>query len=104
MITALVQFELPRPVTRDEARDMFSGSAPKFREVQGLIRKYYLLSEDGRTAGGAYLWNSRDQAQQLYNEDWKRYIRDKYGAEPSVVYFETPIIVDNVIGEIIEDH
>jgi len=83
---------------------MFSGSAPKFREVQGLIRKYYLLSEDGRTAGGAYLWNSRDQAQQLYNEDWKRYIRDKYGAEPSVVYFETPIIVDNVIGEIIEDH
>ena len=56
MITALVQFRLPQPVAREKAQQLFVGSAPKYREASGLIRKYYLLSEDGGTAGGVYLW------------------------------------------------
>ncbi|MBI5568567.1 MAG: YdhR family protein [Desulfomonile tiedjei] len=103
MITALVQFKLPEVVTRDKAREVFSGTAPRYREVPGLIRKYYLLSEDGRTAGGVYLWKSREDAQRLYTGEWKKFILDKYGAEPSVTYFETPVIVDNLAGEIIAD-
>ena len=47
MITALVQFRLPQPVTREKAQQLFAGSAPKYLEASGLIRKYYLLSEDG---------------------------------------------------------
>jgi hypothetical protein len=47
MITALVQFKLPQPVTREKAQQLFVGTAPKYRETSGLIRKYYLLSEDG---------------------------------------------------------
>ena len=62
MITALVQFRLPQPVTREKARQLFVGSAPKYREASGLIRKYYLLSEDGGTAGGVYLWKSKKDA------------------------------------------
>lgn len=103
MITAVVQFKLPQPVTRAQAQEIFSSTAPKYTEVQGLIRKYYLLSQDGGTAGGVYLWNSRSDAEQLYTEDWKRFVLEKYGAEPSVEYFETPVIVDNVIGEILKD-
>lgn len=103
MITAVVQFKLPQPVTRDQAQEIFSSTAPKYTEVQGLIRKYYLLSQDGGTAGGVYLWNSRSDAEQLYTEDWKQFVLEKYGAEPSVEYFETPVIVDNVIGEILKD-
>jgi uncharacterized lipoprotein YehR (DUF1307 family) len=55
MITTLVQFKLLAPVTRDQAQKIFLDAAPKFREVPGLIRKYFLLSEDGGTTGGAYL-------------------------------------------------
>jgi hypothetical protein len=62
MITALVQFRLPQPVTREKAQQLFVGSAPKYREASGLIRKYYLLSEDGGTAGGVYLWKSKKDA------------------------------------------
>ena len=47
MITTLVQFRLPQPVTREKAQQLFVGTAPKYREASGLIRKYYLLSEDG---------------------------------------------------------
>jgi hypothetical protein len=103
MITALVQFKLPQPVTREKAREIFLTTAPKYREAHGLIRKYYLLSEDGTTAGGAYLWKSRNDAEQVYTDEWKKFIKDKYGAEPSVQYFDTPVIVDNLIGEIIKD-
>jgi hypothetical protein len=103
MITALVQFKLPKPVTRAQAQEIFLGTAPKYREIDGLVRKYYLLSLDGGTGGGVYLWRSRQDAEQLYTADWKEFILDKYGSEPTVTYFETPVIVDNLIGDIIRD-
>lgn len=103
MITALVQFRLPAPLTREKAREIFSGTAPRYLGVKGLIRKYYVLSEDGKSAGGIYLWESREHAALLYNDEWKKHISEKYGAEPSVVYFNSPVIVDNLVGEIIRD-
>ena len=103
MITALVQFKLPQPMTTEMAQSVFAETAPKYREVKGLIRKYYLLSEDGATAGGVYLWKSRDAAERLYTDDWKTFIMQKYGTKPSVTYFDSPVIVDNLVGKIIMD-
>jgi len=103
MITAIVQIKLPEPMTRDKAQAVFADTAPKYRDVKGLIRKYYLLSEDGATAGGVYLWKSRQAAEQLYSDDWKAFIKKKYGTEPSVTYFDSPVIVDNLVGQIIMD-
>lgn len=101
MITALVQFRLAAPMSVDEARRAFLGSAPKYRDLAGLLRKHYVLSEDGRTAGGIYLWRSRADAERVYDEAWRAFVTDKYGAPPSVTWFETPVIVDNVAGEIV---
>lgn len=63
MITAIVQFPVREHVTRDKARELFSATAPRYREVPGLIRKYYLLTEDGNSVGGVYLWSSRGSCQ-----------------------------------------
>jgi hypothetical protein len=103
MITALIQFKLPKPVTRAQAQEIFLSTAPKYRGIPGLIRKYYLLSLDGGTGAGVYLWKSRQEAEQLYTAEWKKFIFDKYGSEPTVTYFESPVIVDNLTGEIIRD-
>ena len=103
MITALVQFKLRQPLTRVKAQEIFVGTAPKYREVSGLIRKYYLLSEDGGTVGGVYLWRSKKDAEGLYTKEWRDYARDKYGASPSVIYFECPVVVDNLTNEITSD-
>ena len=103
MITALVQFKLPGPISREKACEIFSSTAPRYRETPGLIRKYYILSEDGATAGGVYLWKSREDARRLYTSEWEAFILDKYGARPSVVYFDSPVVVDNVTGEIVAD-
>jgi len=100
MITAFVQFKLPQPISREKAREIFSSTAPKYRGIQGLIRKYYILSQDGLTAGGVYLWHSQEDAELLYTDEWNKFILDKYGALPSVIYFESPVIVDNTTGEI----
>lgn len=103
MITAVVQIKLPNPITLEKATGLFKGTAQKYRETPGLIRKYYLLAEDGGTVGGAYLWESREAADQLYTDEWRQYIKDTYGSGPSVSYFESPVIVDNLSGSIIAD-
>jgi hypothetical protein len=103
MITAFVQFKLPQPITRDKAREVFLSTAPKYRDTQGLIRKYYVLSQDGGTAGGVYLWTSMEDAERLYTDEWKNVVRERYGAPPSVTYFESPVIVDNQTHEIVSD-
>jgi hypothetical protein len=103
MITTITTFKLPKPITRDEAQGIFMSTAPKYREVPGLVRKCYILSEDGGTAGGIYLWKTRADAEAMYTESWRAFVRGKYGTEPSVTYFESPVVVDNVVGEIQSD-
>jgi len=103
MITTITTFKLPKPITRDEAREIFLSTAPKYRDVAGLVRKVYVLSEDGSTAGGIYLWNSRADADAMYTESWRAFVRGKYGTDPSVTYFDSPVVVDNVTNEILSD-
>jgi hypothetical protein len=43
---------LPKPISLEEAARAFEPTAPKYQGRQGLVRKYYLRSEDGRRAGG----------------------------------------------------
>jgi proteasome lid subunit RPN8/RPN11 len=61
------------------------------------------LSEDGAKAGGIYLWASRAQAEQVYNDEWKAFVRGKYGSEPSLTYFACPVVVDNTTQEILTE-
>ena len=98
MITTIVQFGLPKPVSLEEAAKMFESTAPRSRNLPGLVRKYYLRSEDGRTAGGVYLWESRAQAEKVYNAEWRERVSRLYGNAPQVTYFDTPVIVDNQTG------
>lgn len=102
MITALTSFTLPKPITRDEATAIFRSTAPTYRGVPGLIRKTYVLYPDGRTVGGIYLWQSREAAETMYSDDWRAFVRGKYGCDPQVTYLDSPVVVDNVTQEILE--
>ena len=103
MITVIATYQLPKPITRDEARRIFLSTAPKYQDVPGLVRKYYVLSQDGNSVGGIYLWNSRAEAEALYTESWRAFVRDKYGTEPSLAYLDSPVVVDNLTREILSD-
>jgi hypothetical protein len=101
MITVIVEFKLPQPMTRSQARDTFLSTAPKYQGMPGLIRKYYVVSPEGDKAGGIYLWQSRADADRVYTDDWKAFVRGKYGTDPVLTYFECPVVVDNLAGEIL---
>ena len=103
MITAITTFRLPKPITRDEARQIFLSTAPKYQGVPGLVRKVYVLSDEGDVAGGVYLWQSRADADAMYTDSWRAFVRGKYGTEPSVTYFESTVVVDNVSQAILSD-
>lgn len=103
MIIAITAFALPNPISREEARSIFLSTAPTYQGVPGLLRKHYVLSEDGGTAGGVYLWNSREEAEALYTDAWRAFVREKYGTEATVTYFDSPVVVDNVARQIVAD-
>ena len=102
MITALVQFKLPERMTVEQARAVFASTAPRYLAMQGLVRKHYIMSEDGLTAGGVYLWQTRADAERVYDAAWREFIRGKYHTDPVVTYFDTPVMVDNVAGQVVE--
>jgi hypothetical protein len=103
MITVIVKFKLPETITNLQAQEIFLSTAPKYRGLPGLIRKYYFLDMDGITAGGIYLWESREDADGLYTKEWKTFVHGKYGSDPELTYLETPVVVDNVSNEIISN-
>jgi hypothetical protein len=103
MIIAITAFKLPQPITQEEARRIFLSTSPTNHGVPGLFKKHYVLSEDGGTAGGVYLWNSREEAEALYTDAWRAFVREKYQTEPSVTYFDSPVTVDNLAQQVLAD-
>jgi len=103
MITAIVNFRLPAEIDAKKAAELFKGSAPKYRGMKGLVRKYYLFDDQNRVGGGVYLWKSRADADAVYTPQWKAYIAERYGAPPEIRYFETSVVVDNESDKILAD-
>jgi heme-degrading monooxygenase HmoA len=98
MITAVVKILLSKPISSEEALRAFESTAPIYKGLRGLLRKYYLRSEDGRYVGGVYVWETRADAEAVYTTEWKARVKRLYGAEPEISWFETPLIVDNQAG------
>lgn len=101
MITAIVEFSLPQAISLAQAKATFLSTAPKYRDMPGLIRKYYFVSEDGSKAGGIYLWTSREDADRVYTAEWKAFVRSKYGSDPALTFLQCPVVVDNASHEIV---
>lgn len=103
MITVITEFAMPQPLTLEEAQSIFSSTAPNYLNIQGLLRKTYIFSDDEKTLGGIYFWNSRQEAEAAYTEEWRAVVRKKYGVDPKVSYFESPVVVDCVGQQIIAE-
>ncbi|MGI9646856.1 MAG: YdhR family protein [Ilumatobacteraceae bacterium] len=102
MITAFIQFTPPAPVPVDRHAELARANAPLYQDKPGLIRKYYVRSEDGTTVGGIYLWESREAAEATYDDAWHERVTEAYGSPPSITYLPTPVVVDNRHGETVE--
>ena len=79
MITSITRFRLPPGIPIEAIRDGFQEVAPHFTRPAGLVRKYFLISEDGKTGGGVYLWNSMEQARTFSEGMLRQMIREISG-------------------------
>jgi len=103
MTTVIIRYPLPPGAPIDAVKSGFVKVAPFFQGPHGLLRKYFLLSDDGTTGGGVYLWTSRQAARDFTEATIRPMIREKFHVEPSITYFETPLVVDNVSSEILSE-
>ena len=100
MLTAIVQYKLPSHIDHAACAAHFRTIAPDFRTVPGLIRKQFIYAEDG-WAGGVYLWETRAAAEAFYTGPWLDGIRQRYGMDPDIKFFETACITDSAAGAVL---
>ena len=102
MITEYVLFNLPAGITRDEVVQGMREVAPRWRANTELIRKTFVFDAEVGQTGAFYLWPNRAAADRAHDDAWRQRIRDTYGSEPVIRYFDTPLVVDNALGHTID--
>jgi putative monooxygenase ydhR len=97
MIVAIVTFQMPKATTAEEMSAAFQAAVPMFQSVAGLLTKYFYVSEDGRRAGGIYVWASRADADRLYRMggEWRAFVEKKFGSPPTIDFLDSPVMIDN---------
>jgi hypothetical protein len=98
MITAIVLYDLPPNIGRQECLEHYRKIAPDFLSVPGFIRKQFIYATEGGVAGGAYMWESLAAAEAFYNGPWHDGILARYGSAPRITYYETFAVADAVAG------
>ena len=94
MITVIVSFKISTDLRAEAVKDKFLETAPMYRDVDGLIRKNYLLDIEKHTAGGAYTFETREQADKWFDQERIDWITERY-SKPELTYYDTPVLVDN---------
>ena len=102
MITEYVLFDLPPGITREQVVQGMREVAPRWRTEPELVRKTFVHDPVANQAGAFYVWTSRAAAERAHDAAWRQRIRDAYGSDPVVRVFDTPLVVDNALGRVIE--
>jgi len=100
MVTAIVQYKLPPHIDAAACAAHYRSIAPGFRDVPGLVSKQFIYAEDG-WARGVYLWHTRSAAESFYAGPWLDGIRERYGTDPQIKFFETACVTDNTAGAVL---
>ena len=100
MIIVKVTFKIQKEVDLKTLKGKFQETAPLYQNTKGLIRKYYICDLDKSIGGGIYCFESREDADSWFDEERIRWLTDRY-SKPDIEYFSNPVLVDNVLGDII---
>lgn len=102
MILELVEFNTPQGWTRGQVADEARHVIEKWRANPELLRKHFLLSLDGKTGAGVYIWPSIEAAQNAHGEEWRQSMIKRTGTAPTIRYFDLFLLIDNENGKVTE--
>lgn len=91
-VGTVVSVPMPAGIGRQRWIAGFEAALPTYREVPGLLIKYFTLGSD-KTFGGVYLWKDAASAERWFNAAWHQRVREQYGAEARIEWFDTPILL-----------
>jgi hypothetical protein len=89
----ITRFRLPEGTKHEILKKGFEEVAPAFAKVPGLIQKAFLVSADGRYAGGTYLWESEELARAFSENVVRDMIRKRFNTDCEIEYFSAPVLV-----------
>ena len=95
MFTVLVKYKLPVPVAREVMLEEFLAAEAMFREVPGLIRKYFCYDVGSHTGHSVYLWKDEDTARAFFGRQFTKTMLEKFDAVPELTFLDTLLVVDN---------
>jgi len=102
MIVELVTFKAPADADWDAILSGARATVPHWRANPELVRKHYLLSDDGTECAGLYVWPSRAAAQAAHDAAWRAGVEQRTGSAPVIRYFELQMLLDNEAGTVTE--
>ena len=100
MIIVIVTFNLSPAVTEAILKEKFLASAAIYKDTPGLIRKNYLSDIKNNTGGGVYCFDTLANAESWFDEKRIKWLTERY-SKPEIIFYDNPIIVDNLTGDII---
>jgi len=83
----VVQFvKIKTSLSEEEFFEAAHTRTPRFKEIDGIIQKYYLKLENEGEYGGIYIWDSMESLQEFKQSDLAKTIGEAYGVigKPSV--------------------
>lgn len=102
MILELVLFKSPQNKSRGEILEDAKHTLARWRANPDLLRKHYLLSEDGLEGGGVYIWPSREAAEKGHDAEWRASVEKRTGSQPVIRYFDLLMLLDNTQDSVTE--
>ena len=91
-MATIVTIPTPPGITRERLVTEFQAALPTYRRVEGLLRKYFIVTGDGRF-GGVYLWRTRADADRWFDTAWHERVRRTYGSDAALEWFDVPILL-----------
>ena len=86
---------------KDEVLKKFEERANKYREVNGLLQKYYIHDESSGEFGGIYIFDSKENLAAFRNSDLAKSIGDTYKdlEPPTRKVFNVNLVLYDEIGK-----
>jgi hypothetical protein len=90
-VATLVTIPIPDAISRDKLVEKFKEAAPTYQKIDGLMRKYFIITDDGKF-GGVYLWRDQASADAWFTPAWAEQVKNLFGRAATLEWFDIPVL------------
>ena len=102
MVTVIVKYKTSKIYTREEISAMLQlGAENMFKGMPHLYSKQFCFDVDNSEGLSVYLWDSRENAEAFFSEQFLASFQQSMGAIPTVEYYDNIVTVDNRMGDVL---